>query len=499
MSFRASLEEKESLARKVAAATQSAKTERKYISAELFYQKLNPLQKRFEIAGKNHKLRHIESCNRVGKTIFFSCETAFHATGDYPENWQGRVFSKPVEAVVLSENTRSQRESTQKYILGPENDWGSGFIPKPAIVGKPIMRAGCPGVVDYVFVRHKSGGVSKITFQSADQEPGTLAGSAIDLFHDDEDIGLPHFTECLRGTTTTGGIGYGAYTPLITTPLVLHLHNLHKAAPHVLYLESRTVRFEDITHMNAEEKDAFIRSVPEHQRLARLEGGANFRGAGLVYPVNYSSVVVDSFDVPGAWKRIAGMDIGTVEGTAGVWIARDPMTMTLYIYDEFYATTNDVPQFVAGADPNALAESFYDMVAHQFQQRGYRIPVAWPHDGQKGTALKRPTVVIYRDEKHLNMVPEPVTLKDGTVSDGIAMCLNLFQTGRLKIMRKCAALIECLQTYQYDSDGGIKRRQKDHLPDAMRYAIMKFDRYAGSAGTLQHTERKPVYSSFRAW
>jgi len=489
----------EKLARKVADATGRAKIEREWIKAETFFRNMNEMQRRFVSAGARFKYRHNESCNRSGKTSGNSCETSFHLDGDYPDGWDGRVFTEPVQWVVIAESTRAQRDSVQLQLLGQENDWGTGFVGKPKIAGKPVMRAGCPGVVDYFFVHHKSGGISKCTFQSADQAPGTLAGGAWHGVQYDENVSLEHWTEASMRTASTGGIVYGAYTPLITTPLVVHLKELAQKAPNLIYREADMNYFENIRHLSDEEKQAFILSIPESEREARLYGRANFRGAGLVYPVDPSVYVIEPVCPGTDWRKIAGMDIGTVDGTAGVWIAEDPMTRILHVYDEYFATTNDVPAVVSSADPSAIVEGFYRMNAINFQQRGYGVPVAWPHDGGKGAAYQRPTISIYRDECGLNMIPEPVTLRQGTLEDGIAKVLNLLQTGRMKIHRNCHKLLKAMQNYQRDTDGSIKRHQPDHLPDALRYGTIMFDQYAERIHASVYDRPAVLHTRFRPW
>ena len=55
-----------------------------------------PKQLEWHNAGKTRREKALISGNQVGKSTCLAFELAIHATGRYPEYWQGRVFDKPV-------------------------------------------------------------------------------------------------------------------------------------------------------------------------------------------------------------------------------------------------------------------------------------------------------------------------------------------------------------------------------------------------------------------
>ena len=75
-------------------------------------------------------------------------------------------------------------------------------------------------------------------------------------------------------------------------------------------------------------------SIPPFQRDARSKGVPQL-GAGAIYPVPESELVVPDFEVPVHWPRVFGMDVGWNK-TAAVFGALDQQSDTLYLYSEHY-------------------------------------------------------------------------------------------------------------------------------------------------------------------
>ena len=71
------------------------------------------------------------AANRVGKTISAGCEVAFHLTGEYPEWWPGKVFTKPTLVW-----TGSPTNETSRDILAPTLQGYFGVGDKPWRDGK---------------------------------------------------------------------------------------------------------------------------------------------------------------------------------------------------------------------------------------------------------------------------------------------------------------------------------------------------------------------------
>jgi len=88
--------------------------------------------------------------------------------------------------------------------------------------------------------------------------------------------------------------------------------------------------WDDIPHLTEEWKKQQYESLPPHQREARSRGIPTM-GTGVIYPVQWEDIKCDPFTIPNDWPRIYGMDVGN--HTAVVWLATDPSTNKMYVYD----------------------------------------------------------------------------------------------------------------------------------------------------------------------
>src|SRR4051812_49583922 len=55
-------------------------------------------QREFFAAGKKHRERLLMAANRFGKTECGAAEMSYHLTGQYPPDWPGKRFDKPLRA-----------------------------------------------------------------------------------------------------------------------------------------------------------------------------------------------------------------------------------------------------------------------------------------------------------------------------------------------------------------------------------------------------------------
>src|SRR6185369_10409868 len=58
-----------------------------------------PKQAEFHAAGADNNETLFMAGNQLGKTWAGGFETAIHATGRYPDWWDGRVFNKPIRGM----------------------------------------------------------------------------------------------------------------------------------------------------------------------------------------------------------------------------------------------------------------------------------------------------------------------------------------------------------------------------------------------------------------
>lgn len=179
-----------------------------------------PKHMEFMKAGAKHRERIFMAANRVGKSITGGYELTCHLTGQYPHWWEGKRFFDPTDCWAAGDTSQTTRDIVQRVLLGSIGEWGTGLIPKDCIANIR-MRAGVPGGVDSVLVKHTSGGESYLGFKSYDQKRRAFQGTQKHAIWLDEEPPLEVYGECLIRTMTTGGIVFVTFTPLMgLTPFV---------------------------------------------------------------------------------------------------------------------------------------------------------------------------------------------------------------------------------------------------------------------------------------
>lgn len=171
-----------------------------------------PKHKAFFDATKDYREVLILGGNRTSKTTSGCYVSALTATGQYPDWWDGVRFNGPVNNWSVGATAKSVKETLQEALLGPPGALGTGLIPKDCII-KTDHKAGTPGAVNTVYVKHISGGTSTITFLSGDQKVRAFFGTARHIIHIDEPTEEDIYNECLIRTMTTNGRILHSITP----------------------------------------------------------------------------------------------------------------------------------------------------------------------------------------------------------------------------------------------------------------------------------------------
>ena len=153
------------------------------------------------------------AANRVGKTVAGGYEVSVHATGEYPDWWEGRVFDKPVKMIVSGDTSVTTRDILQSQLLGDYYNLGNGLIPRKNIVSH-VSKPGVPNGIDTVSIAHKSGRNSLIAFKSYEQGRKIFQGTEQDVIWFDEEPPADVYNEALIRTATTNGITMVTFTPI---------------------------------------------------------------------------------------------------------------------------------------------------------------------------------------------------------------------------------------------------------------------------------------------
>lgn len=428
--------------------------------------------------------RALMCANQIGKTTCGGMEVAMHATGLYPDWWQGLRFDGPISILCGSNTNEQTRDRVQAELCGDPTDddlFGNGAIPKECLNKKPVRKPGVPNAFDSVAVRHVAVGHSTISFRAYEQGAKKHMGSRIHLGWMDEEPPQDIYSQYLRGCFATGGYLFITFTPEEGITEVVHQFMTDLKAGQALV----TATWDDAPHMTKERRESYLESIPKHERDMRTRG-IPVMGSGLVLPVSDEQITVDPFPIPAHWAKIIGMDFGWDHPSAAVWMAWDRDTDTTYIYRE-YRQSNVIIPVVASA---VKTETW--------------VPVAWPHDGMKKDPRSgRPLADLYRKEG-VNMLSKPFSnppspgQQDGQggqgVEVGIMAMLTAMEEGRFKVFSSCQQWFEEKGTY-HRKDGQIVAL-RDDLMSASRYAYQS-RRYSGTRPVARRAA--PVREGLANW
>lgn len=411
--------------------------------------------------------RALIAANQVGKTYGAAMEIAMHLTGLYPAWWTGWRFRKAPVGWVAGVTSEATRDNPQRLLLGRPGEWGTGTIPKERIEHIQKATHGIADSVDYVIVRHVSGGLSRVQFKAYNQGREKFQGETLDFGWCDEEPPEDVYTEFLTRLNISGGPMLMTFTPLLGMSNVVKRFIIDKK-PGTAYV-SMTIA--DAAHYTAEMRAAIEAKYGPHELEARTKGKPML-GSGRIYPVTEEMLSWEPHAIPSHWTRILGTDFGGVDHPAAcASLAIDGDSGTIYVYDAWRAKALFLEQ----------ASAF------RARQQNW-IPVAWPHDGNQKDRRSGVTVAQqFRDEGIL-MLPEHATWEDGGngVEAGLTLILTLMQSGRFRVASHLRDVFEEISLY-HRKDGKVVKLADD-LMDAIRVGVMmrRFATTAPSASNRRY-------------
>ena len=441
-------------------------------------------QRLFHKAGAQYRERLLMAGNQLGKTYCMAAEVAIHATGKYPEWWEGKRFHKAPVIWCAGVTGEVVRDTIQRLLVGDVANPGTGLIPPDDIVESMPSR-GVADLLDTILVKHVSGSNTRIRLKYYEQGREKFQADTIDFGWPDEEPPEDIYLEFLTRTNATGGILGMTFTPLKGMSKVVKRFIREPSPDRVVV----NMTIDDALHIPKEKRQQIINSYAKHEQEARIYGKP-IPGSGVIFPVAREDISCDPFPmdmVPFYWQEIAGIDFaGSGDGghpTAAVKCLYNTQDDILYVTNT-YRRKGGTPMIHASA----------------LKPWG-KIAFAWPHDGlqhDKGSGV--PLKDLYRNEG-LNMLPDNARFEDGSngVEAGIAMMLMRMESGRLKIFSHLHDLFEEIGSY-YRDEGKIIKIDEDCIC-ALRYAIMclRFaKRVNPPRGKLGFTEieDKSVYDSY---
>ena len=174
---------------------------------------LYPKHVEFFRAGQEEMERCFMAGNRVGKTEAGTYEMTCHLTGWYPSWWEGRRFPAPIQAWAAGDTHRTVRDILQEKFLGSPGQHGTGMIPGQ-LIRKITHKAGTAEAVDKIYVRHVTGGESRLTLKSYQEGRRSFQGTGVHVVWFDEEVPMDIYMEGLTRLLTTCGIMMLTFTPL---------------------------------------------------------------------------------------------------------------------------------------------------------------------------------------------------------------------------------------------------------------------------------------------
>lgn len=419
-------------------------------------------------AGQKYSERCIMAANRIGKSEGIGAyEVTLHATGRYPDWWQGHKFTRPIKVWACGTTSTTARDIVQFKLIGSPEEHGTGMIPSKHILKTTPRAGGVPNAVDTILVQHISGGISRIKIKSYAEGRKSFEGTEQDFIWLDEECPEDVYTECYMRTMTTGGRILLTFTPLagITKTVKSFLPNGQIKEGEVnknKYLFMAT--WDDAPHITLEKKQEYYSALPPHQKEARSKGIPAL-GAGSIYPLLEENVITDDFLIPNSWKHCYALDVGWKK-TACLWAATDPKTNITYLYSEYY---------------QGQAQPFVHAVA--VKARGKWIPgvidsAAHGRSQEDGKQLYKSYTSCGLDLANANKA----------IETGLYNTWQMLSLGELKVFKSLRNWLGEFRTYHRDENGKIVK-EDDHLMDCMRYLIMS---------GLDRAIAKP-YWEFDAW
>lgn len=427
----------------------------------------------FFAAGALYKERLFMAANRVGKTVAGAFETSCHLTGRYPSWWEGHRFAHVTDGWACGTNSQTTRDVVESVLLGKTA--GQGMIPQDSIV-RTVAGRGISGSVETVWVRHVSGKSSKLGFKSYEQGRRSFEGEAKDFIWCDEEPPMDVYVEMLYRLLTTKGLAWTTFTPLLGMSEVVtsFLEPSEGEARHSKYVVQ--AGWKDVPHLDAEERRKLTANTPPYQILARTQGEPAL-GAGAIYPISESEIVVPDRAIPDDWPRAYGMDVGW-KRTAVVWGARDPGSGVIYLYSEHYQ---------GQGEPASHAQAIR---GRGEWIRGVIDPACLGSSQVDGHTL----IEIYR-KLGLHLAPAV-----NAVEAGITEVWNLLVSGRLKVMASLSNWQREFRKYHRDDKGSGKVvKRDDHLMDATRYLIVSGRTCMRTAPEPDPPRLRPPYRGPDAW
>ncbi len=428
--------------------------ENRYNSNKLnFYNKKKKIHKK-QIAFHKCKKRNrwVFGGNRSGKTECGAVEVVYMACGIHPYR-----KNKITEGWVVSLSRQVQRDVAQKKILQ--------YIPA-SFIEKIVMVSGEQGsaqngIIDFILVRSKAGGLSRIGFKSCDQGREKFQGSSLDYVWFDEEPPFDIYLECKMRVLDKCGDIFGTMTPLKGLTWVYNTIYLNDKADDEVWYE--TMEWADNPYLSKKEIESMTKSLSADELEARRYGKF-MQTCGMVYSEFDESVhVVEPFKIPLEWQDKISIDPGLHNPLSAHFYAVD-FDGNVYVVAEHYEAQKSV-EYHAGR-----IKEIAKRLNWKTDGRGFLHALIDSAANQRTLASEKNVVELFYEN---GIITNAKVDKD--LFSGISVVKSYLRTAdgetRLYIFKNCVNLIREIKGYFW-SDGDAPIKKDDHALDELRYYLM---------------------------
>ena len=446
-----------------------------------FLEMAYPWQKEAIKMTNDNKVLGLIASNQTGKSETACSIVACHATGIYPDWWEGRKYNRPVKIMVAGVDSNHNKNVLQEKLVG-SNNWrlkserGTGMIPKDYIIDDAAVTVRGDDLAA-LKIKHISGGMSEILFRAYSQGREAAQGFQADLIMIDEQPKDDFWSEALVRTAATDGQVVCSFTPLLgLTGLVEELMELKpikdspydKFGPKVKSQDNWAMvraTWDDITHISEEGKDQIRKGLPDYE-IATRTYGIPMAGQGRIFPFTKDEITFNPSEiyVEDRWDHLVAIDIGHGFG-------RDPSAAILAAWDE----DRDIVYLLnSRSEPTDTTRDLAKLIVKVEHQ----CPVAFPADANRSSMNSEATVAQQLRQFDIDLLLKPFMNPKGADGKrnnhkmpGLKHMSERMREGKLKISTRCTQLLSEIDQYSYTETGKVQDG-RDHCIDAARYAVM---------------------------
>ncbi len=431
-------------------------------------------QKNFYNLGLTNVARGLTAGNRCGKTFGISFEIACHLTGKYPAWWEGVKYDHAtnVWAVGFSIEQMHNENCLVDLLTGARNpeQWGQGFIPRCDLptLDEVAWESRVRGHVKEIWVKHVSGGLSKLSMKTYGQGQAAYMGAMPDFIAVDEEMkdGSLWGQLVARIIKQDSGRITLTATPEYGNTDLIRLFTDDDGPYRRGWV---AVSVWDCSHITPIDIDRMMQTYPPTEHDMRLRGIPKL-GSGRVFPFENKDLQYDpAFEIPAHFKKVCAFDPGWQHPAAISWIAMDTETGDKYLYDCWRGSETTIGE-----------------VANILLAKG-NVPLIVAHDAENSTQAGGGEDIASQLRVYgVNVIgrfhnpPDVNGRQNNHVAPGLSAMRQAMRDGVFQVKQTLTDWFSEFQLYRYTDKGKIYKVEDD-LMDSTRMAFQSVNQYGSDS------------------